>query len=138
MVTRYDTNTIRIMNLFENLTGAPVRDCVVEEDTVYVVVEEGCIAMAIGKNGNNVKNAEELIGKSIKVFEFSSSLEKFLKNLIPQALKIIVREEEGKKIVEVRVDKTERPIVIGREGKNLKIFKELLKRNHKVDDLIIR
>jgi N utilization substance protein A len=138
MVIRFDTETIRLMTLFENLTGVPAKDCLVEENVVYFLVDEENVGMAIGKNGNSVKNVENVINKTVKIFGFSNDLNKFVKNLVPKATDIKIIDQEGKKIVEVSIEKSDRPIVIGREGKNLKILKELLKRNHNVDDLIIR
>jgi N utilization substance protein A len=138
MVIKFDTETIRLITLFENLTGIPAKDCLVEENVVYFLVDEENVGMAIGKNGNNVKNVENVINKTVKIFGFSNDLNKFIKNLVPKATDIKINDQEGKKIVEVSVEKSDRPIVIGREGKNLKILKELLKRNHNVDDLIIR
>jgi len=58
--------------------------------------------------------------------------------LIQKTEEIRIRREESKLIVEVRVEKKYKPMVIGRDGKKLKIFKEILQRNHNVDDLIIR
>ncbi|MEM5879061.1 MAG: NusA-like transcription termination signal-binding factor [Candidatus Aenigmatarchaeota archaeon] len=138
MTVKFDTETIRLMTLFENLTGVPVKDCLIDENTVYLVVDEKNVGMAIGKNGNSVKNAENVMKKTIKLFGFSSDLNNFVKNLIPRATNVKIINEENKTIVEVNVEKQDRPIVIGREGKNLKIIKELLKRSHNVDDLIIR
>ena len=138
MVIKFDTETIRLITLFENLTGIPAKDCLVEENVVYFLVDEENVGMAIGKNGNSVKNVENVINKTVKIFGFSNDLNKFIKNLVPKATDIKINDQEGKKIVEVSVEKSDRPIVIGREGKNLKILKELLKRNHNVDDLIIR
>jgi N utilization substance protein A len=138
MVIKFDTETIRLMSLFENLTGVPVKDCLVEENTIYFVVDEENVGIAIGKNGNNVKNVENATNKTIKIFGFSENLEKFIKNIIPGVIEIKINDMEERKIVEVSVEKNERPRIIGREGKNLKIIKELLKRNHGVSDLIIR
>ncbi|MEM5852822.1 MAG: NusA-like transcription termination signal-binding factor [Candidatus Aenigmatarchaeota archaeon] len=138
MVIKFDTESIRLMTIFENLTGVQVRDCLVEEDTVYFLVDEEKIGMAIGKNGSVVKNVEAAINKTIKLFGFSDDLTKFIKNLIPKATNIkIMNSEDGKK-VEVVVEKSEKPLVIGREGKNLKIIKELLKRNYDVSELVVR
>lgn len=139
MTVTFNTESIRLITLFENLTGTAVKDCVIDSanNTVYFVIEEGKIAIAIGKNGGSVKNAERLIKKNIKIFEFSPDLSCFIKNLIPQATEIKIKN--GEKIsVEVRVEKKDRAIVIGREGKNLKLYKELLERNHGVNELIIR
>lgn len=138
MVIKFDTETLRLMTLFENLTGVPVKDCLVEDNIVYFLVNEENVGMAIGKNGNSVRNIENVINKTVKIFGFSSDLSKFVKNLIPRAIDVKVNNQEGKKIVEVSVEKSDRPLIIGREGKNLKILKEFLKRNHNVDDLVIR
>jgi len=126
------------MTLFENITGAPVKDCITDNNIVYFVVEEGKIGIAIGKNGNSVRRAEKKIGKIIKIFEFSNDLVKFVKNLIPQALEIKVKNEYDKTIVEVMVEKRDRALVIGRDGRNLNLIKQLLRRTHNVNDLIIR
>jgi len=140
MKLSFDTDTIRMMTLFENMMHVNVKDCIVDNDskTVYLVIEEGMIGMAIGKNGNSVKHAEKVVGKTVKLFEYSSNVVEFVKKMIPQTTSVKVRTEDNKVTVDVRVDKKNRPIVIGRGGRNLKLYRELLKRNHKVDDLIIR
>ena len=127
-----DNEAIRLITLFENLTGASVKDCLIEGNVVYFLIEEGMVGMAIGRNGRNVKNAERIIGKQVKLFEFSKDLRTFVRNLIPQAQDIKINGER----VEVRVDKIHRPIVIGREKKNLEVFRKILKRNFGVDIII--
>lgn len=138
MTMKFDTETIRLMILFENLTGAAVKDCIVDEDTICFVIEEGKLGIAIGKNGNSVKNAENMINKTIKLFEFSSDLSTFVKNIIPKATSVTINNDGDKVIIEIKVERNDRPLVIGRDGKNLKMFKELLKRSYNVSDLIIR
>jgi N utilization substance protein A len=140
MKLTFDTDTIRLITLFENITRAPVKDCLVDSDTntIYFIVEEGKIGVAIGKNGNSVRHVERVIGKTIKIFEFSKDIVSFVKKAIPQATAIKVRDENGKTTLEVRVKKKSRPLVIGRGGRNLRIYKKLFKRNYKVDDLSIR
>jgi len=137
MTRRFDTDTIRLITMFESVTGAPVKDCITSEDAIYFLIEEGKIGIAIGKNGNSIKNAERIIGKNIKVFEFSKDLNQFVKKMIPQASMIkIVNEDEM--TVEIKVDKADRGLVIGRDGKNLKLFKEFLRRSHGVNNLVIK
>ena len=134
MLQKFDTKTIHTMNIFENYTGVAVIDCLIEEEVVYIIVEKGKVGLAIGKNGNLIKRVEKVLGKNIKVFEYDENLVNFVKNLIPQAQEIVVKD----KIVEVKVNKRDRGIVIGRNSKNLKIIKALLERNHGVKDVIIR
>ncbi len=136
----FDTESVRLVALFEKLTGVSVRDCIIDSNNnyVYFVIGEGDVGKAIGKNGSSVRNTENLIKKNIKIFEFSDSVDKFAKNLIPQANTIKVRIEEGKTFVDIRVDKRNKAIVIGRDGRNLKLFKELLQRNHDISDVLVR
>ncbi len=140
MIIKFDTETIRMITLFENLTNVRVKDCLIDNatNTVYFIVESGKIGIAIGKNGISAKRIEKVTGKNIKIYEYSENLEKFVKNLIPQSNEVKVKNENGKIIVEIKVDKTNRGIVIGRDEKKLKLYKEILQRNHKVDDLVVR
>jgi N utilization substance protein A len=137
MPISFDTEKIRLINLFENLTGAPIRDCIIENNTVYFIVESGKIALAIGKNGSSIKHAEKVMKKNIKVFEFSDDCKKFAKNLIPQAIDVKLIKND-KKILEIHVEKRNRALVIGRDGRTLNIFKKLLQRNHDIDDVVVK
>lgn len=138
MTQKFDTETIRLINLFENVTGATVKDCIVNGNTVYYVIGEGKIGIAIGKNGSSVRHAEKMIGKTVKLFEFSSELTKFVRNLVPQANDVKIKNENEEIVVEIKVDKKNRALVIGRDRKNLNLYKELLQRNYNINDLVVR
>lgn len=140
MTLTFSTKTIGLITFFENLTGTSVKDCVVDDakNSIYFVVDEGKLGIAIGKNGCNVKAAEERTGKTIKLFEFSNDLAVFVKRIIPQAMSVKIREENGQTIVEIEVEKKDRGIVFGRDRNNLKIHKQLLQRSHGINDLIVR
>ena len=132
------TETIKLMNLFETITHIPVKDCLIENNMVYFLVEEGTIRKAIGANGISVKTFKSLVKKDVKVYEYSKDLLKFIKNLIPQARDVRIKTEGDNVIAEVKIDKSAKPIVMGRNGRNIKVIKEFLKRNHKIKDLIVR
>ncbi len=138
MTLSFDTESIRLMTLFENIMHVNVKDCIVDDSVVYLVIEEGMIGLAIGKNGRSVKHAEKVTGKTIKLFEYSDNLVEFVKKVVPYTTGVKVRNENGKVIVNVHVRRNNRPMVIGRGGRNLELYKKLLKRNHEVDDLVIR
>lgn len=140
MPATYDTETIRMITLFENTTRARVKDCLMDDASgfAYFVIEEGDVGLAIGKNGVGVKRVENLLQKNVKVFEFSEDVAQFVKKIIPQATEVKILNEEGRTVVEIRVDRNNRAMVIGRDGKNLKLYKELLERNHNVSDLTVK
>ena len=138
MTITFTTETIRLLTLFENVTNVPVRDCFIDNDVIYYIVEEGKIGLAIGKNGTSIKNVERVIGKKVKVFEYSSDPEIFVKNLIPQCKEINVINQDDKITVEVKVSKNDRGFVIGRGGEKIKIYKEILKRVHNISDIQVK
>lgn len=130
--------TIRLLNLFENITKVHVKDCFVDDEDVYFIVEEGKIGLAIGKGGSSIKNVEKAIEKNVKVFEYSPNLVEFVKNLIPQAKEVSIINNTDSVEVEIRVDKSDKGYVIGRGGEKIKIYREILKRVHNVSDLRVK
>ncbi len=138
MTIVFTMEAIRLLTLFENVTNVSVKDCFVNDDTVYYVVEKGKIGLAIGKGGNSIKNVERVVGKKIKVYEYSSDPSEFVKNLIPQTKEVKIINKENRIEAEIRVDKSDRGFVIGRGGERIKVYKEILKRIHNISDLKVK
>jgi len=130
--------SIRLLTLFENMTNVSVKDCLINDDAVYFIVEKGKIGLAIGKNGNSIKNVERVVGKKVKVFEYSPDPVEFTKNLIPQAREVNIIENEGSRSIEVKIDRNNKGFVIGRQGEKIKIYREILKRVHDISDLQVK
>ena len=128
----FDDNTIRVITAFENITGTEVRDCICSE-TIYFLVNPGKIAMTIGKNGQNIKTAERILGRSIKVFEWSENSREFIKNMILKAKKIELKDERAI----VTISQKDRGAIIGRNGNNIKTIRKLLSRNSNIKELKI-
>jgi NusA-like KH domain protein len=128
----FDTDIIRVINAFENITGTEVRDCVFS-DVIYFLVNPGKMAVAIGKNGHNIKTAEKMLKKSIKIFEWSEDCEQFIKNMIPSVQKIDINGEKATLSIEIE----SRGMVIGKKGCNIKVIREFLSRNSNIKDLKI-
>ena len=128
----FDTDTIRVITTFESITGTEVRDCICS-DTIYFLLNPGKIAIAIGKNGHNIKTAEKMFRKTIKVFEWPEDDEQLIRNMIPQAQKIDINGEHAT----VTLNSEDRGAVIGREGNNIKAIRKLLERNSNIKELKI-
>jgi len=139
MTVTLNSEAIRLINFFENITGAKVKDCIVDEEsnTIYFLIKEGDIGLAIGKNGSSVKNAEKILKRRIKLIEFSEDIHSFVRNTVPKASDILIKNGD-KTIVEIRVEKNDKASVIGRDRKRLKIIREILKRNYNIDEICIR
>jgi NusA-like KH domain protein len=128
----FDNDIIRVITAFENITGTEVRDCVCSE-VIYFLVNPGKMALAIGKDGHNIKTAEKMLKKPIKIFEWSEDSEQFIKNLIPSVQKIDINGDK----VTLAIDMETRGMVIGKKGCNIKIIREFLERNSNIKGLKI-
>jgi len=138
MTIVFTTETIRLLTLFENMTNVPVRDCFMNKDIIFFIVEEGKIGLAIGKNGTSIKNVERVLSKKVKVFEYSNNPVQFIRNLIPQSKEVKIINNGDSITAEIRVSRNNRGLVIGRSGEKIKIYKEILKRVHNIADIQVK
>ncbi|MDY1590993.1 MAG: NusA-like transcription termination signal-binding factor [Methanofastidiosum sp.] len=142
MGIKISTDEIKYIGLFESMTGATVKDCIFEDNKnkIVYVVKEGDMGLAIGKNGANAQRVKETLNKPIDILEYSDDPVKFIKNIIwPVKVKSIHVSErkDGKKIAVLDINKKDKGLVIGKEGKNIDRIKNLLKRHHNLDDIMI-
>ncbi|HOM95841.1 MAG: NusA-like transcription termination signal-binding factor [Candidatus Methanofastidiosa archaeon] len=142
MGIKISTDEIKYIGLFESMTGATVKDCIFEDNKnkIVYVVKEGDMGLAIGKNGTNAQKVKETLNKPIDIIEYSEDPVKFIKNIIwPVKVKSIHVSErkDGKKIAILDINKKDKGLVIGKEGKNIDRIKNLLKRHHNLDDIMI-
>ncbi len=138
----FNTETMRYIALFESLTGAHAKDCLVlegEDSRIVFVVKSGDMGLAIGKNGNNINRVKKQIGRHIEVIEYNDDPKEFVKNLFqPAAIKSIAISTKGDRSVAiVDVAAKDKGLAIGKNGRNINKVKLLAQRHHKVDDVVI-
>jgi len=134
MTIKLQTQNIRDIGVFERMTKVHVKDCIRDENCVYFMIEAGKSGLAIGKNGAVIKNVSRVLGKTVKIFEFAKDVETMVKNMIPTAKNVDV----GKDSVTVSIPNSDRSVVIGRSGRNIKVMKEFLSRHFKINYLRLR
>jgi N utilization substance protein A len=139
MGVKLSEESIRYLTLFESLTGASVKDCIVQDDKVIFVVKKGDMGLAIGKGGINVERAREIIGKKIEIIEHSDDPIEFISNIFkPIKVNVKLIEKGNKKIAIVSVNPQYKGLLIGKGGKNINKAKELAKRHHDIDNIIVK
>lgn len=129
----FDINTMKIISLFQAITRASVRDCIVDDEIVFIV-GEGEIGKAVGKGGSNVKRISSVLKRKIKIVEFSNELKTFIKNLI-QPLRVENIEENEGIVVLTPVDSQTRGYLIGRGGLALRKLEEYVKRHFPIKEI---
>ena len=136
LLVKLDNDDLKRISLFESITGAMVKDCVVLPDgNLVFLVKEGDLGRAIGKKGMAINKARGAFKKRVDVFESSESLEGFVKNLFPgiELKTFDVKDRSGRKQVVITVDSKDRGAVIGRNGDRIKLARTLLDRHYEAD-----
>ncbi len=133
---------MRLMSLFQNVTGATARDCVEDEkqNRVIFVVNEGKMGLAIGKGGSHIKNLQNIVKRNVEIVEYSDDPIKFLKNILNSKLVSEVKmnkRDDGTLQAIVTVDPKKKGIVVGREGRNAEKARLLAKRYFEISSVLI-
>ena len=139
---KLSTDQMRMMSLFQNVTGATARDCVEDEkqDRVIFVVNTGKMGLAIGKGGIHIKSLQNIVKRNVELVEFDEDPAKFLTNLLNSKLISEVKinkRADGTKQAIVMVDPRKKGIVVGRDGRNAEKARLLAKRYFDISSVLI-
>lgn len=116
---------IQKINLFENLTNSKVKD-LIDDEKLVIIVENGEIGKAIGKQGKNIKMIENMVHKRIKIVEYNDDSLTFVKNFIHPLKTDEIKLNENTIEISAKDRKT-KGLLIGRNGKNLTELNNLIK-----------
>lgn len=139
MAVTYDTDMIRTINMFEQITGVEAVDALIKEDEAYFVVPEGKAGMAIGKGGKVVKKLQKKLDREVKIYEYSDNIGKFLNNIVPADIRGVDIDEngDGRKEVEINVSRENKGRVVGKNGNKIDSIREILARTHDVKEVTV-
>ena len=124
---------LEYMNVIEKMTKARVKDCVLNEGELIIIIEEGNMGLAIGRKGENAERVREAIGKKVSFIEFSENQEKFIRKLFaPATLESVEIDGDTARVV---VRDTKR--VVGKAGKRKERAETILQRHFGIKNVII-
>lgn len=143
MSIKFTTNEIRYIGLFETITSATVKDCIIDEehDKVTFLVKKGDMGLAIGKRGSTIVKMQNKVDKSIEIIEHSDDPGEFIKNLLSVAKVNSIEfstNAKGNKIATLDVDSKTKRSTIGKNGQNIRRARQFAKRQFDISDIIIK
>ena len=130
---KYDSDLMKLITLFESVTGAKVKDCIANEMLIFII-EENEMGKAIGKNGANIKRMESLLKKKIRLVEFSNDVLQFVKNMVYPVELTDVREANNAVTIYGK-DTSTRAMLIGRERQNINHLSSIVKRYFDIKEI---
>ncbi|MCL6091030.1 MAG: NusA-like transcription termination signal-binding factor [Candidatus Thermoplasmatota archaeon] len=135
-----DNKIMGYIALFERIGRVELRECLENEDMVLFIVGERKLAELFKRNSNIISELKERVNKHILVAESSRDLVTYVKNLFFRfgVKEVIVTWKEGQTDILVAVDQGEIGKAIGKEGRNIKLFREALSRGFNIKSLNIK
>ena len=130
---KYDSDLMKLITLFESMSGAKVKDCIADDNIIFII-EENEMGKAIGKKGANIKRAEDLLKRKIKLVEFSQDILQFVKNMIYPIEVNDIRQEDGVITIHGK-DSNSKARIIGRERHNINNVTKIAKRYFDVKEI---
>jgi transcription termination/antitermination protein NusA len=126
-----DTESLGYIRLFEERTGARVKDCLAAEDKLVFLVMPGEVHKAVGPGGVLVDRLKGMLKKEIQVVEWADEPEALVKNIFYwYSPKRVDFAPKGKgRHATVSVDPAWKARAIGKAGKNLKVARAILLRH---------
>ncbi|HLN51505.1 MAG: NusA-like transcription termination signal-binding factor [Thermoplasmata archaeon] len=127
----FDTETIGYIRLFEERTGARVKDCLEAEDKLVYLVQPGEIHKAVGPGGVLVERLKGMMKKEIQVVEWADDPEVLVRNIFYwySPVRVDLAPKGKGRHATVTVDPAWKARAIGKAGKNLKVARAILLRH---------
>lgn len=134
-----DTETLGYIRLFEERTGARVKDCLAAEDKLVFLVAPGDIHKAVGPGGVLVDRLKGMLKKEIQVVEYADEPEALAKNIFYfYNVKSVELGPKGRgRHATITVDPAWKARAIGKAGKNLKIARAILLRHSDIHSVSV-
>ena len=124
---KLDMDTLGLSSLLEKLAGVQVKDCFKEGETIYYVVGSGELGKALGRGGVIIHKLQDKLNQRVRVIEFQDNLLEFVKKVIYPLQPQQILEEENYIIIHDDSKKT-KSLLIGRDGRNLKVINRAVQR----------
>ena len=143
MSVKFTTNEIRYIAMFETITNAMVKDCIVDDEhnKVTFLVKKGDMGLAIGRHGNTIAKMQKSVDKSVEIIEHSDDPGEFIQNLLSSAEINSVTfstDNKGNKVATLDVDSKTKRAAIGKNGQNIQRARQFAKRQFDISNIIIK
>ena len=133
------TEEMQIITLASRIIKTDIIDCINTEEMMIFVIRKGFLGIAIGPKAKNLDRLRNSFKKNIKFVEYDRDKEKFIINLFkPYKINNIIFDVVGDNtIAKVEVERRDKSKIIGKEGRNIEIIRNLAKRHHSLKDVQI-
>ena len=138
---KLSSEQLSLMSMFQTMTGATAKDCVVDEklNRLIFIVQKGQMGLAIGKEGISVKKIERAVRRPVEVVECADDIEGLIRNALGRHVQEVRVAErlDGTTGIVVVVDPRKKGAVLGMGGRHAEKTRILAKRYFDVGNVQI-
>jgi len=141
-IIKLTSDELGLISLFQNITGATARDCVIDDklDRVIFIINKGEMGLAIGKNGASILKTQKMVGKEVELVEFSEDPKNFIINALNSKFITDIRlskKVDGSTIAVITVNHNRKGVIVGRNGKNAEKARLLARKYFQISNIHI-
>jgi N utilization substance protein A len=131
---------MQYINMASKITKTDILDCVIEDDKLIFIVQQGQLGAAIGIKAKNLEKLRNVFKKTIKFVEYSPKKEQFIINLCKpyKIKKVSIEGEDDSPVAKIEVEVSDKSKIIGKGGKNIEVIRQLAQRHHSFKDVQIK
>lgn len=130
----FDTEILKFMALFENMTRSKLKDCFFDRDKLVFLVDPGEMGKALGKNKMHVIKLEKMLKRKVKIVEFNPERMQFITNYLAP-LKILNVKEEGDIVTVTGADTKTKGLIIGIKAQNLRNLEKIASKYFTIEEI---
>lgn len=127
MKTKYDVETLQTMTLFEKITRAKLKDCFMNKDKLFFIVQHGELRKALGPKNENIQKLVKATNRNIKIVEFNPNALEFVKNVM-HPLRMEDISMDGETITIKGTDTKTKGLMIGARAQNLRNYEAIVQK----------
>ena len=113
------------------LTKSTAVDCVIDDrfERIIYIIKQGNMGYAIGRNGDNIKKLNRVLGKRIEMVEYNEVRETFIQNMFrPAEVSEVTIPADAGPVHVVMANRSNLGLAIGKGGANIEKVRLLIKR----------
>lgn len=131
---------MQYINIASKVTKTDILDCLSTEDKIIFIVKKGQLGAAIGIKAKNLEKLRGLFKKTIKFVEHDFDKKRFIVNLFkPYKINNVALEgQDSFSVAKVEVSIGDKSKIIGKDGRNIEIIRNLARRHHGIKDVQIK
>ena len=132
----------RYIDELQVLTKSTAIDCIIDDsfDRIIYIIKKGDMGFAIGRDGENIKKLNRVLGRKVEMVEESGDLGEFIRNIFrPAVITGFCFDDDSEKIMIFVESKTDLGKAIGKGGCNIEKARLLVLRyfGNEVGDILL-